>query len=85
MRDKDKVERRQAEPGIGQSAGDAQPAIDDDHAAANLKQRGTRPRPARPDRRTALAAEKNEAVQIQDQSPSGVPLKRFFNPAQQSM
>jgi len=89
MRDEDEVKRLQAHTGIHQTSGDTKPAIDDDRSPTEFQQRRTRPRPARPQSRTALRAEKHQPARhgdgAQDQSPSGVPLKRFFRSAQQSM
>jgi hypothetical protein len=60
MGDEDQVKRLEADPGIGQSARDAEPAIDNNGSSADLEQRGARPWSARPDRRTALGAEQDE-------------------------
>lgn len=89
MGDEDQVERLQADPGIDQAARHAEPAIDDDGPPSDLKEGRARPRPVWPQRRAALRAQQHQPVRhwlaAQDQSPSGVPLKRFFRSAQQSM
>ena len=84
MRDEDEIERLQRHAGIDKAFRHAEPAIHHDAAAADLQKRGGRHGTARPYRRAALAAEKDEPFG-HDQSPSGVPLKRFFSPDQQSM